>query len=220
MGCPVDCSNGLSADYSDGLSGGLSGGLHCPAGQSLEWSLDRLRKIVPVSTIKFYNFPDYCPVRTPPDSGGVRPDNVGDCKDLEKAVDTPPTCSWWVEVFRGIEGSDSGNQPWSNVLDCLRADGRVKGAVKGAGTGRWSRSGAWGSDAGCVWILFSYNDPIHVVSWYHIASDKAWVSTHVKYLCLQRHELLYPPHHRTFPLSLVQHWYIGLMEPEEKRPCH
>ena len=64
MGCPVDCSNGLSADYSDGLSGRLSGGLHCPAGQSLEWSLDSLRKIVPVSTMKFYNFPDYCPVRT------------------------------------------------------------------------------------------------------------------------------------------------------------
>ena len=64
MGCPVDCSNGLSADYSDGLSGRLSGGLHCLAGQSLEWSLDSLQKIVPVSTMKFYNFPDYCPVRT------------------------------------------------------------------------------------------------------------------------------------------------------------
>ena len=60
MDSPVDCSNGLSADYSDGLSGGL----HCPAGQSPEWSLDSLRKIVPVSTMKFYNFPDYCPVRT------------------------------------------------------------------------------------------------------------------------------------------------------------
>ena len=81
MDCPVDCSNGLSADYSDGLSGRL----HCPAGQSLEWSLDSLRKIVPVSTMKFYNFPE----------------NVGDCKDL--ALSSPiPMFSVISDIFQRI----------------------------------------------------------------------------------------------------------------------